>query len=492
MSGWIVETLAATTLLMGLVLLVRGHVAAMFGPRIAYLLWLLPALRMILPPLPESFGPPPMGQLPAIVDLSGIDLSVLRPVAAAAVPVAPAVDWASLFVGVWLGGAALMLAWHLIAYHRFVRAALRDSVDLPELDSNGIEVCASRLVEGPFAAGVLLPTIVLPHDYRTRYSAEELRLAMTHEAIHHRRGDLSVNMLALGMLSLHWFNPVAWRAWRAFRADQELACDAAVLQGASSDERCSYATALVKSACRRTPVAACSLNPRDQLKIRLRMMRDARERGVSGRVMAAVLVGGGLILTASGGIAAETGAELGQTVKAQVIAPVVTAVTTRVTSSTEIADMPVPPSAPLTPVPPRLASLPEVPAAPLAPAVPDAPVAVPAPPAPPAVPVPHAAPVVFTETVKLAVASNGSICAAQARPIVQSFSTHDGRVQRRVVVCVPAMNDAEIKRVRLDAMKSARRGLIQARTAEREQLERALERLDAQIERLETSMEELD
>ena len=56
MSSWIIEALVASTLLMLVVLAVREPVSRHFGPRIAYALWLLPALRMVLPPLPESWG----------------------------------------------------------------------------------------------------------------------------------------------------------------------------------------------------------------------------------------------------------------------------------------------------------------------------------------------------------------------------------------------------------------------------------------------------
>ena len=45
MSGWIIETLIASTLLMLFVLALREPVSRHFGPRIAYALWLLPALR---------------------------------------------------------------------------------------------------------------------------------------------------------------------------------------------------------------------------------------------------------------------------------------------------------------------------------------------------------------------------------------------------------------------------------------------------------------
>ncbi len=516
MSGWIIETLVATTALMGLVLLVRARVAAMFGARIAYLLWLLPALRMVLPPLPESFGPAPIDQIPSIVDLPmvdlpSLDLSVFRPVTEAATPVAPSIDWPLLLLGVWLGGALLMMAWHLIAYHRFVRAALRESIDLPEMDANGIEVCASRLVEGPFAAGVLLPTIVLPHDYRTRYSAEELRLAMTHEAVHHRRGDLSINMVALVMLSLHWFNPIAWRAWRAFRTDQELACDAVVLHGASSDERFSYAAALVKSACARTPVAACSLNPRDQLKTRLRMMRDAQERGVSGRMLAVVLVSGGLALTASGGFAAETTAEIRETVQARVIEPVVSAVTTKVetvTEATEVASVttsravrrPIPPVPPVAPSPPAALSAPDAPDAWAAPKAPQAPSA-------PSAPLPPRAPTIALSFDRdgMAMRIEASAEAAEATRIAMSArhraNACDGGTvwmsedkhgeQRRIAYC-GKVNENEVRKLQIDAMMRARKSMLESRKLEREQLAQALAGLDAEIARLKMTVSRLD
>ncbi|RJF85604.1 M56 family metallopeptidase [Sphingomonas cavernae] len=356
MTAWIVETFVATTILMVLVLLVRGHVARMLGARTAYLLWLLPALRMVLPPLPESVGPAPITQLPVIVDFSMIEV-----VEAAPVTPESGIAWGTLLLAIWLTGAISYFGWHLIAYRRFVGTALARATQLPEFDRGGIEVCASQAVDGPFATGVFVPRIVLPYDYRYRYSADELRLALTHEWAHHRRGDLSFNYFALAMLSLHWFNPIAYRAWRAFRADQELACDAIVLADATPDERHSYGSALVKSACVRTPVAACALNPRNQIKTRLLMMRDAHERILAGRALAVTIVVGGLALTASGGIAAETTREVESTVRSAVVEK---------TALLQPSITPIPPAAP--------AAIPDAPAPPLAIAPPMAP----APPAP--------------------------------------------------------------------------------------------------------------
>lgn len=353
MTGWIVETLVASTLLMLVVLLLRGPVAHRFGPRAAYALWLMPGLRMLLPPLPVQVAPVPIEKLPVRIDIDAL-LAAPAQAATIASPAAPVVqaapfDWRPLLLALWLGGAVLYFLWHLNAYRRFVRRTLASAEQLPMLDREGIEVCASPAIRGPFAAGIFVKSIVLPLDYRRRYSADELRLAIEHEAQHHLRWDMSANLAALILRSLHWFNPIAYLAHRAFRVDQELACDAIVLAGATPAERHAYGSAMLKSACDRLPVAACALGAGDDLKRRLKMMalNTPASRLRIGSGLAALAVGGGLLLTASGGIAAETTKTIEHQVRVAMVQP---------------------------------------PEAPLPPEAPEAPAAVPAPPAPPAPP----------------------------------------------------------------------------------------------------------
>jgi bla regulator protein BlaR1 len=45
MIGWIIETCVASTLLMLLVLALRGPVRRAFGAQMAYALWLMPVIR---------------------------------------------------------------------------------------------------------------------------------------------------------------------------------------------------------------------------------------------------------------------------------------------------------------------------------------------------------------------------------------------------------------------------------------------------------------
>ena len=61
MTGWLLDTLLYTGVLIALVLVLRRPVSHHFGPQIAYMLWGLPFLRLLLPPvvLPASLAPEP-------------------------------------------------------------------------------------------------------------------------------------------------------------------------------------------------------------------------------------------------------------------------------------------------------------------------------------------------------------------------------------------------------------------------------------------------
>ena len=51
MIDWLADTILATTLLMGVVLLIREPVRRQFGPAVAYGLWLIPVVRILMPTL---------------------------------------------------------------------------------------------------------------------------------------------------------------------------------------------------------------------------------------------------------------------------------------------------------------------------------------------------------------------------------------------------------------------------------------------------------
>jgi beta-lactamase regulating signal transducer with metallopeptidase domain len=299
MTGWFLSNMIWASAAMLLVLAIRRPFASLFGAGPAYALWLVPALRLVMPPLP-SWG---VVELPTLIPPPTVIL-IAEDMAAPAPPAGGPGQWVPLLLAIWAAGAAIFLLWQVWTYRRFVRSLGRDARDLGT--HRGVRLIESKAVEGPISLGLFRRRIVVPADFERRYTAGERALALDHEAIHHRRLDLWWNHLGLLILALNWFNPVAWFAFKAFRADQELACDAAVAARADSDARHDYARALVKSASRPGLIAACPLNHADQLKRRLKMMKfhkPGRLRMLGGTAAVAML--GGLSLAfGSAGVAA--------------------------------------------------------------------------------------------------------------------------------------------------------------------------------------------
>lgn len=296
MSAWLGETLVATTLLMALVLLARPLVRRAFGAGAAYALWLVPAIRLVMPPLDLSA----QEVVPAVAQPIEI-------VFAASGGITSAGGW---LLTVWALGAALFAAWHIVSYRRFLARVLAGAV---QDGGSGAAALSTDAVAGPAAVGLLRRRILLPRDFATRFDPAERDLALRHERVHLSRGDLWANAAALGMLALHWFNPLAYLAYRAFRDDQELSCDAAVIADASGEERAAYGSALVKSAqsswgMRAAPTTICPMTRTRNLKRRLKMVRTHRKSALAstgGLLTVGLVALCGLTLTATSGFAAE-------------------------------------------------------------------------------------------------------------------------------------------------------------------------------------------
>ncbi|HMO76154.1 MAG TPA: M56 family metallopeptidase [Sphingopyxis sp.] len=290
------DTLVTTAALVLAILVIRKPFARHFGPRLAYALWAVPALRLLLPPLP--FADPVPAEAVAVAQ-PGAELVYLLPAdwpeaaPAAAVPLWSFADLLPFLFAVWVVGLVAVLAAALLAHRRFRREVLTEAVALEPIGT--IRLVMSEAVDGPVAFGLWRRYVAVPRDFFARYAAEERALAIDHELAHHRHFDLWANAAALLLLAVQWFNPFAWRAIRAFRFDQEAACDARVLTmedaAARSERTARYATAIAKAAVGSRLSLAAPMAVHDNLQERLTMlMRQdiSRERGLVGRL----LVGG--------------------------------------------------------------------------------------------------------------------------------------------------------------------------------------------------------
>ncbi len=335
MTAWLVETLIATSLLMIVALMLRGPVRRQFGSSVAYALWALPVLRLALPPLPGRwhlselvtpavdrsigdgivFGVMRPDHLPPDIArhaVAHLDL-VMGPAPIRALVVAPVIgphgpSWLMLAIGLWAAGALFFIGYQLIVYRRFCQRIERQARRRHRIADNRVEVIETDATSGPLAFGIWRKVVAFPSDFAERYDEDERNLALAHELTHHARGDLVANWAALVMLGLHWFNPIAWRAFRAFRADQEMACDARVLAGRDPAFRHAYGRAIVKSAHGGAISAACHLHTINDLKGRLRMLSQGKKtpaRIIGGGIAVVAVAIAGLGLTASDTQAAE-------------------------------------------------------------------------------------------------------------------------------------------------------------------------------------------
>ena len=291
--AWSESMLMGSAALMLLVIAVRAAARRWFGPRLGYALWALPVVRLIMPALPGDMLPL-AGRAAATMPI----LFVGPYGQAAAWPGPEQSLLPEAILAIWLAGAAGVFATYAVRHFLFCQGLRASGTDLCRVGN--IRVLATA-VEGPLAFGVFQRFIAVPPSFATAYTIRERDLALAHEAAHHARGDLIANWISIVVLALHWWNPLAWIAIRAFRDDQEFATDAHVVVAAGPDALPAYAHVLAKAAGLGA-LPACNLNARSNLKGRLMMLKQKPRTGwrlATGAAALMVLGGTALAATAT-------------------------------------------------------------------------------------------------------------------------------------------------------------------------------------------------
>ena len=132
----------------------------------------------------------------------------------------------------------------------------------------------------PMTFGVLRPTVLLPENARS-WSEERRHVVLLHELAHIARGDAASQLLARAALVLHWWNPLAWMAWREFLKERERATDDLVLAaGAVASDYAGHLLEIARSMQFRAPgaAAAVAMARRSELEGRLLSILDGQVR----------------------------------------------------------------------------------------------------------------------------------------------------------------------------------------------------------------------
>jgi len=111
-----------------------------------------------------------------------------------------------------------------------------------------IAVLINDRFEAPAVFGWRKPRLLLPEAWLKDASEGELYGVLLHEIAHVRCRDALLNWACIFIRSVHWFNPLAWYAFRRLRAEREVFCDGLVMARLRPPERTVYGNTLLKMA----------------------------------------------------------------------------------------------------------------------------------------------------------------------------------------------------------------------------------------------------
>lgn len=141
---------------------------------------------------------------------------------------------------VWFAGASIMALWFLFVNVRFKRSATKNArkIDVPGIP---LPVYESENIPSPCMVGLLRPRIfLLPGDDPTRRTH-----ILTHEYTHYLHKDHIWSLLRGLCLCIHWYNPLVWIAAYLSKQDCEMACDYSAVKPMEDTERLLYGRTLV-------------------------------------------------------------------------------------------------------------------------------------------------------------------------------------------------------------------------------------------------------
>lgn len=159
---------------------------------------------------------------------------------------------------IWMAGCLTFVLVHLISYLHYKRQALRRGNAVTDNEilrrvfqlKRELRIKGSvRIIEYPEAAspmmiGFLEPVLILPE---IRYDPVEQYFILKHELVHLKRRDVYVKLLLVAANAVHWFNPLVWIMQKEAAVDMELSCDERVTQGADHAVRKAYTETLLST-----------------------------------------------------------------------------------------------------------------------------------------------------------------------------------------------------------------------------------------------------
>ena len=311
----VVDTLAMQSLAGGGVilcmLLVRKLCAEVVNSRLIYALWLIVALRLIIPlelpgislrfiqserlpvaretqvyliepteavdvTIPEDaiFTETQIGSTGKVLTdaLTASPKAVDHPEADVAMPHARIISWRMIAFHVWLTGVILIAGYMAYTNLRFIHKL---KIKAERLHIPGKLPVYITDVDAPCVVGLFKPRIYIN---RAAAAHDVLPYVIRHETMHARAGDNFWLLLRNVVCALYWFHPLVWIAAALATRDCEQACDERVTRRLSRHETIEYARALIQLSAAKSmqlSVASDMISSKGVMKMRVYRILNA-------------------------------------------------------------------------------------------------------------------------------------------------------------------------------------------------------------------------
>ncbi|MFV2065187.1 MAG: M56 family metallopeptidase, partial [Chloroflexota bacterium] len=324
MTDLLVE-LAVSNLLISAAMAAAAYAVHRQGryPGLAHLLWVLVLLKAITPPLLTLPIIPGIGAGSAVVGEVVAGPSAARLSALESIGAGIAANGVTTMLLVWALGSLLVLAASLLHIYRFDRLLRHTSVKAPV----HVQAVASGIARelGLRSAPVIFTSdarlspmtwwlgrhvrVVIPAALESAIGPGQLHWVLAHELAHIKRRDYLVRWLEWLACVAFWWNPVVWWSRRNLRLDEEISCDALVLDQLGAPPR-SYAEALLtvmeflSRGTDRRPAVATGIDAGGTLERRFTSIISGSRVGKAPRWLAFGLTGTALMVMSVGVTAA--------------------------------------------------------------------------------------------------------------------------------------------------------------------------------------------
>lgn len=264
----VVQVTLTTSVIVAALLLLLPLFRKKYSAKWRYLVWLVIAVRLLIPFNPSLPLPP--------IELSGPSRNIEIPIPAAnpAAPRDPAavtavtprnvkpedsvrfVSLDEISAIVWITGVLVFMLYNILGYFifrksvkRYLKPVTEDETDVlwrEVKDEMGVKqpirLYSCKKVASPMMAGFFKPILILPE---MNLDHSDLSLILKHELVHFKRKDIWYKLLLVCANGLHWFNPLIYVMSDLADKDMEMVCDSEVIKDSDLDYKRKYSETIL-------------------------------------------------------------------------------------------------------------------------------------------------------------------------------------------------------------------------------------------------------